>query len=229
MHCAQFRRTVIAILLFLPSSSLAAGLSYSWSGNLELAGADDPWSIDDTTPFSLDVFLASDAGDSLDQDVALASFEVTGASLTVGTDAAQLASEGTLEFEDSVTGGLDIVTFSGNFELLGEAVDLVSAVALPDDTYEFTGAVELPPYFSTTIVELRTGTGIGPYNSAVESGTPVTVVPEPGSIGLATLAFACVAIVHCRRMSPVFRENKSPEKGEAYNETHSSVCVRVTQ
>jgi hypothetical protein len=78
---------------------------------------------------------------------------------------------------------------AGYLANLVKLVDIRSVIGLDPSTYTFMLPSEVPPLFPRTETSSLATFVHSPYVASVEPGTMVEVVPEPGLISLAVLAF----------------------------------------
>lgn len=185
MNREQFYILILITVVLLSMRSVCAVASvvhYSWSGNLVPSGSDDPWQLGPQgQPFVLEVAISLDAPDLLDLNVEFAAFELDDASLLLDNQQLTFVGNGNIDFTDDWSGLLDLVVFHGDFERLGQIIEIGSAVSLPTSTYAFTQMIESPPHFASTENVDRTTCCGGTYTSIVALGSPVSAVPEPST------------------------------------------------
>jgi hypothetical protein len=188
-----------AVLTFLVTAHSANGeLTYSWSGTLFLNGASDPWNLGSQgSSFSLSVSVSDLAVDMLPGNTDFAAFAIDDARLIVGAQTIPYVANGVLDFTDNEAGTTDIVTFNGDFDKLGNLVEIGSNAALPLSTFQFQNSSEKPPYFASANVDQTSGCCGGIYGSVVPAGALVTVVPEPTTLTLLTFS---IFAWNCRRI-----------------------------
>ncbi|MEX2310144.1 MAG: hypothetical protein WD738_21405 [Pirellulales bacterium] len=185
--------TIVALQLqFL--TVFANTIRYSWSGQLVPSGEDDPWQIGEQgQPFALDLAVSSTASDLLDANVEFAAFDVDEARFVLGGDELLFSGNGNVDFTDNHAGLFDLLVFHGDFERLGQIIDIGSLTVLPMASFQFSQTIESPPLFPSTINLDRSACCGGLYTSIIAAGSAVRVVGEPASVGL--WAASCLLIV----------------------------------
>jgi hypothetical protein len=176
--------------------SQAYDIQYSWVGTIVPTSTADPWFIGaQGQPFSLDGRVSGGAPDIHNVDVQFAAFNLAHAHLVVGGQSASYQGGGAIDFSDNSAGTFDIIVLGGQFQRLGETVEVESAVALHPAAFEFTQTVESPPFFASTANVDRAACCGGTYILIVEAGSAVTVVPEPAPL----IHYGVVLILAMRR------------------------------
>jgi hypothetical protein len=177
----------------------ASVIQYSWSGRLVPSGSDDPWQTgEEGQHFEIEIAVPRTATDLFDLNVEIAVNPVDSARLFLNGQEVTFAGSENIEFTDDASGRFDLVVFYGNFERLGQTIEIGSLVVLPENSFQLSHLIEPPPFFPSTANLDRAACCGGPYTSIVAAGIPVNVVPEPVSTFVgAVLGF--VVIVTRRR------------------------------
>jgi hypothetical protein len=169
--------------------SHATPIQYSWAGTIVPESVSDPWSIGQQgQPFSLSGVVTDSAGDLLDDSQQFAAFDLTHATLVVSGQTVPYVGSGTIDFTDNSGGLTDLVVMSGEFEWFDTRIDIGSGVALGLSTFSFSQMNESLPVFPTTTNLDRATCCGGPYTLIVETGSVVSVVPEPTTAMLYLIA-----------------------------------------
>ncbi len=200
MNARVSRCTVAPILAFtigFPSlTRLHADITYSWSGRLALFSAadPDPWLIGESgADFVLQTTVSETASDINSTQVPYAQFVPSVVRLWVNNEEAAFVGGANIDFVDTDS-IIDIITAGGKFLKMGSVVDISSGVGLPPSTFSFALPSEMPPFFAATTTYLGPSTSVQhPYLVTVESGTLVTVTPEPTGFLLSGIAFVLLA------------------------------------
>lgn len=200
MNARVSRCTVAPILAFtLGFSSLTrlhADITYSWSGRLALFSATDPdpWLIGQGgTDFVIQTTVDDSASDINSTQIPYAAFVPSAVRLWVNNDEATFVGSSNIDFTDTED-IIDIITAGGKFMKMGSVIDISSVVGLPPSTFTFAFPSETPPFFASPTISLGPATSVQhPYLITVQSGTLVTVTPEPTGFLLSLTAFAMLS------------------------------------
>jgi hypothetical protein len=190
-NCPTLKIVAALAIGVLTATAASADVTYAWSGHLRLfdnAGL-DPWLIGrDGADFKLQTTVGSTATDANDTQVPFAVFTASSAHLWIDGEEVLYVDGAVIDFSD-IANVADIVTAGGVFSKLGQSVDISSVIGLDPSTYTFILPSEVPPLFAPTATSSLATSVHSPYVASVETGTTVEVVPEPGLISLAMLAF----------------------------------------
>lgn len=190
----------VAVLHYLAAQAVAGHIRYSWSGQL-VPNSSDPWQLGDGgKPFTLDVVIPLDAVDRHHVNVEFAAFDGDSARLTLDGQEVSYVGGANLDFTDNWGGLLDIVSFGGNFQRLGETIEFGSSVFLPLPTFEFFRTLEPPPFFESTSEGIGGVCCGGAYAAVVSAGTLVSVVPEPSSVSILVASGILAVLTHRLRV-----------------------------
>lgn len=187
--------TIVAVACVhgLMAPALGGQIKYSWSGQL-VPNSSDPWQLGDGgKPFTLDVVIPLDAADRQHVNVEFAAFDGDSARLTLDGQEVMYVGGANLDFTDNWGGLFDIVSFGGNFQRLGETIEIGSSVFLPLPTFQFFRTLEPPPFFQSTSEGIGGVCCGGAYAAVVLAGAFVSVVPEGNSMTNLALGGVIVA------------------------------------
>jgi hypothetical protein len=199
-----FRAALIAVAAMTCWSGTRitfAHVTYSWSGHLRLFDEfePDPWLIGiDGADFTLTTSIARSATDFNESQIPYALFVDATSRLWVDGEEATFVGDGYVDFSD-ITDVADLVTAGGIFSKQGQVVEISSVVSLDASTFAFLHLEETPPVFESV---QTAGSGLfvhQPYAASVESGTLVTVTPEPAAMVLTLCALAMFSACMRRR------------------------------
>jgi hypothetical protein len=194
-----------AILLHsaTPTQARAYPIEYSWTGQISpLYSQNDPWGLGPLgEPFHLSFTLASDEqGYACDSLFASACFLMTSSRLVVNGESVPMTGKGTVKFlerydlgpnENSTPGSApprDLIIFTALYQDIGRPTQLISIPALAPDAFNITD-FNGPPIKSGSLQTIGDFVGaIDIYQMVVPAGVTVSIVPEPGMLGLLIVA-----------------------------------------
>lgn len=189
---------VIAIAALSARSGMAGYVVYSWSGTLIPHGIEDPWLIGSAgKPFDIQISVSTDAPDGIDQSIEYAGFFADHVDFRLADVAVPVSGDLYIDFADNQANLVDLTSFAGNFELLGQSLDIGTVIELPIDTFSFSQELERPPTFSQTATLDRGAFGTQYYTGIVTKGAPVQAVPEGDS--LLAIGFVATALYFATR------------------------------
>jgi hypothetical protein len=154
----------------------------------------DPWLIGQGgTDFVIQTTVDDSASDINSTQIPYAAFVPSAVRLWVNNDEATFVGSSNIDFTDTED-IIDIITAGGKFMKMGSVIDISSVVGLPPSTFTFAFPSETPPFFASPTISLGPATSVQhPYLITVQSGTLVTVTPEPTGFLLSLTAFAMLS------------------------------------
>ncbi|MFO0791126.1 MAG: hypothetical protein U0805_16825 [Pirellulales bacterium] len=195
--------TLCFILGFEAKLGWGGTIEYGWRGLLLPSGPSDPWNVGAAgTDFELRIVVRNDAVDILDHNVEFAGFGVESAELRLDGDLVPFVGDGLIDCTDNEAGRIDVFSFTGDFQQLGQTLEIGSAVTLPVSAFELRQLVEAPPSFATQPNLMRASCCGGTYGTVVPSGNIVSVsVPEPNLVSSVAVYIGVMIAFVARRQS----------------------------